>query len=147
LQLFIFSGYFIHVIDDVVFSSAKTHLPTDNQIMAVRLPRTFLKPSRASGQPISESLQKKELQTKLGQQPWCYQLPFYVKLQHVLIEWPQWQVSNSQRTVIRKIGLSLVVVDSAANFVAWKISLNVSSFFSNLDFIALASIMKMLAAN
>jgi hypothetical protein len=52
----IFSGYFIHVIDDVVFSSAKTHLPTDNLIVAIRLPRTFLKLSRASGQPISESL-------------------------------------------------------------------------------------------
>jgi hypothetical protein len=34
LQLFIFSGYFIHVIDDVVFSSAKTHLPTDNLFVA-----------------------------------------------------------------------------------------------------------------
>jgi hypothetical protein len=48
LQLFIFAGYLIHVIDDVVFSSAKTHLPTDNLIVAIRLPRTFLKTSRAS---------------------------------------------------------------------------------------------------
>jgi hypothetical protein len=56
LLLFIFSGYLIHVIDDVVFSSAKTHLPTDNLIVAVRLPRTFLKLSRATGRPISESL-------------------------------------------------------------------------------------------
>jgi hypothetical protein len=52
---------FIHVIDDVVFSSAKTHLSTDNLIVAIsiRLPSTFLKPSRASGQPISESLKVK----------------------------------------------------------------------------------------
>jgi hypothetical protein len=55
LQLFIFSGYLIHVIDEVVFSSAKTHLPTDNLIVAIGLPRTFMKPW-ASGQPISESL-------------------------------------------------------------------------------------------
>jgi hypothetical protein len=56
LQRFIFSGYLIHVIDDVIFSSAKIHLLTDNLIVAIRSPRTFLKPSRASGQPISESL-------------------------------------------------------------------------------------------
>jgi hypothetical protein len=61
LQRFIFSGYLIHVIDDVVFSSAKTHLPTDSLIVAIRLPRIFLKPSRASGQTISESLSSSTL--------------------------------------------------------------------------------------
>jgi hypothetical protein len=56
LHVFIFSGYLIHVIDDVVFSSAKTHLPTDNLIVGKVAQNISEAVPGVYRQPISESL-------------------------------------------------------------------------------------------